>query len=140
MPRQRRLMNQINVVPYIDVMLVLLVIFMVTAPMIQTGNVNVPSTGAGTPTPGSANVITLEIKGPDDFLLRTNVSGNGQTMSRKALIAATREAILKNPEQPIVIAADRDLKYEEVMSMLSELRQAGAKKISLQTQITGGGR
>ena len=47
--RQRRLMNQINVVPYIDVMLVLLVIFMVTAPMIQQGTINVPSAGAGTP-------------------------------------------------------------------------------------------
>ena len=49
--RQRRLMNQINVVPYIDVMLVLLVIFMVTAPMIQQGTINVPSAGAGTPPP-----------------------------------------------------------------------------------------
>jgi biopolymer transport protein TolR len=135
MPRQRRLMNQINVVPYIDVMLVLLVIFMVTAPMIQTGNVNVPSTGAGTPAPGTAEVMTVEMKAGGSIELRANATAQAKSMDRSRLIAATREAVKRNPDQPIVIAADRDLRYEEVMKMLNDLRQAGAKKISLQTQV-----
>lgn len=63
--RQRRLMNQINVVPYIDVMLVLLVIFMVTAPIIQQGTINVPSAGAGTPPPQSeGHVHGVKADGP----------------------------------------------------------------------------
>jgi biopolymer transport protein TolR len=135
MPRQRRLMNQINVVPYIDVMLVLLVIFMVTAPMIQTGNVNVPSAGAGTPSAGTPETMTVEMKAGGRLELQSNAAAPSRPIDRTRLIAATREAVKRNPDQPIVIAADRDLRYEEVMRLLNDLRQAGAKKISLRTQV-----
>jgi biopolymer transport protein TolR len=135
MPRQRRLMNQINVVPYIDVMLVLLVIFMVTAPMIQTGNVNVPSAGAGTPSPGTPETMTIAMKSSGSFELQRSANAPAQAMDRARLLAVSREAVKRNAEQPIVIAADRDLRYEEVMRLLHDLRVAGAKKISLQTQV-----
>ena len=80
--RQRRLMNQINVVPYIDVMLVLLVIFMVTAPMIQQGTINVPSAGAGTPPPQS-EAIFIEVKADGAYALRASNSGTSRPVRRE---------------------------------------------------------
>ena len=139
MARQRRLMNQINVVPYIDVMLVLLVIFMVTAPMIQTTSVDVPSVG-GTPGQTKAQAMIVTMRQDDALEFRPNPNTPQETMSRKALLAEVRKAVEANPEQPVVISANKNLRYEEVMDMLNDLRQVGARKISLDAKVGGGGR
>ncbi|AVR89758.1 ExbD/TolR family protein [Thauera aromatica] len=135
--RQRRLMNQINVVPYIDVMLVLLVIFMVTAPMIQQGTINVPSAGAGTPPP-QAEAIFIEVKtgtsGGLALALRPSTSGNSLPIRNDQLETALKDAIAKNPEQTFLVAAESKLEYQKVIDVLETARSAGVRKISLVTQ------
>ncbi|TMW74218.1 protein TolR [Thauera sp. UPWRP] len=133
--RQRRLMNQINVVPYIDVMLVLLVIFMVTAPMIQQGTINVPSAGAGTPPPQS-EAIFIEVKADGAYALRASNSGSSRPVRRDQLSTALKDALAKNPEQPFLVAADSKLDYQKVIDVLETARDAGVRKISLVTQST----
>lgn len=133
--RQRRLMNQINVVPYIDVMLVLLVIFMVTAPMIQQGTINVPSAGAGTPPP-RAEAIFIEVKADGALALRPGNSGNSRPVRKDQLEIALKETLAKNQEQPFLVAADPKLDYQKVIDVLEVARSAGVRKISLVTQNT----
>jgi len=131
--RQRRLMNQINVVPYIDVMLVLLVIFMVTAPMIQQGTISVPSAGAGTPPP-QAEAIFIEVKADGALALRPSTSGTSRAIRKDQLDVALKDALAKNPEQPFLVAADSKLDYQKVIDVLEVARSVGVRKISLVTQ------
>ncbi|MHB1374656.1 MAG: ExbD/TolR family protein [Thauera sp.] len=136
--RQRRLMNQINVVPYIDVMLVLLVIFMVTAPMIQTGTINVPAAGQVSSPPTEA--IVIEVKADGAMALRATTSANARPVSNLEFQRALGEALAKNPEQTFLVAADAALPYQKVVDVLEAARLAGVQKISLQTQSGSGGR
>lgn len=131
--RQRRLMNQINVVPYIDVMLVLLVIFMVTAPMIQSGSVNLPSVDKVPAPPTDAMIV--QVKPDGELSLRTSSNAPEQSFSRQDLIAEVQSAVSSKPDQPVVIAADKSVKYEQVMNTLNDLRNAGVSKVGLQTQV-----
>ena len=131
--RQRRLMNQIHVVPYIDVMLVLLVIFMVTAPMIQQGTINVPSAGAGTPPP-QAEAIFIEVKADGALALRPSNSGNSRAVRKDQLATTLQDALAKNPEQAFLVAADSKLDYQKVIDVLEVARSVGVRKISLVTQ------
>src|SRR5512140_2597503 len=99
----RRLMNQINVVPYIDVMLVLLVIFMVTAPLINPGQVELPSVGSQLATPVSPLEVTLRT---DQTLWLHDQAGAAPAVrvSREELIGRLRAAQQRRPDQPVVIA------------------------------------
>ena len=123
-------MNEINVVPYIDVMLVLLVIFMVTAPMIQTGSVDLPSVGKSQQPP----VAPLEIivKADQSLALRDR-AGDAQevAITRADLAARLKAAQAKNPQQPVLIAGDKNVKYEAVLSVMDELQRAQVAKIGL---------
>ncbi|HQA09202.1 MAG: protein TolR [Zoogloea sp.] len=131
--RQRRLMNQINVVPYIDVMLVLLVIFMVTAPMIQSGSVNLPSVDKVPAPPTDAMIVQVKPNG--DLTLRATSQSPDRPLSRRDLIGEVQDAVSANPGQSVIIAADKSVKYEQVMNTLNDLRNAGVNKVGLQTQI-----
>ncbi|MBS0371323.1 MAG: protein TolR [Proteobacteria bacterium] len=131
--RQRRLMNQINVVPYIDVMLVLLVIFMVTAPMIQSGSVNLPSVDKVPAPPTDAMIV--QVKPDGELSLRTSGNAPEKSFSRQDLIAEVQSVVSTKPDQPVVIAADKSVKYEQVMNTLNDLRNAGVSKVGLQTQV-----
>ena len=131
--RQRRLMNQINVVPYIDVMLVLLVIFMVTAPMIQTGSVALPSVGKSATPP----VAPLEVIVRADASLAINDHSNNsgeQPISKSGLAARIREAQAKNPQQAVLIAGDKSVKYQAVLGVMDELQRQQVAKIGLLVQ------
>ena len=123
--RQRRLMNQINVVPYIDVMLVLLVIFMVTAPMIQTGTVALPSVGEAGATPSAPLEITVH---GDRHLTLRDRAARGEAVPVTAAQLATRSY---RPEQAVLIAGDKDVPYEAVLEVMSILQQARVAKIGL---------
>jgi biopolymer transport protein TolR len=128
MRRSRKAMNQMNVVPYIDVMLVLLVIFMVTAPLI-TGQVELPSMGSRLNVPVQPIEVTLRDKA---LWLRDTASGAGQLrVSQDELVARVREAQARRPEQPVVIAADRGARYQEVLDVLDVLQRNGVKKVGL---------
>ena len=131
--RQRRLLNEINVVPYIDVMLVLLVIFMVTAPMIQTGSVDLPSVGKSSQPP----VAPLEviIKADGSLTLRDRAKSTAeQKVDRNQLIDAIKQKQAQNPEQPVVIAADKKVQYEEVIKVMDVLQQNQVQKVGLLAQ------
>jgi biopolymer transport protein TolR len=129
----RRLMNQINVVPYIDVMLVLLVIFMVTAPLMNPGQVELPSVGKSAQPP----VAPLEviIRADKTMLLRDrDRSGDERKVSRDELVRLLRERQAKNPEQPVVISADKSVRYEAVMDVMDLLQRNQVKRIGLLVQ------
>ncbi len=129
--RQRKLMNQINVVPYIDVMLVLLVIFMVTAPLVNPGVVDLPSVGKSAQPP----VAPLEvlIRADASLLLRDRGKGGGdeRRVTNAELIAALQQRQATNADQPVVISADKDVRYEAVMKVMDELQRANVKRVGL---------
>ena len=120
-------MSDINVVPYIDVMLVLLVIFMVTAPFVNTGVVNLPSVGGAQVQP--LPPIFLNIG--DDEQIKINENGQTRLLNRSQLGSFARELANKNPDQPMVIAADKSIRYEVVMDVMSRLKENGVKRVGL---------
>lgn len=131
--KQRRLMNQINVVPYIDVMLVLLVIFMVTAPMVQPGSVDLPSVGKSSQPPVAPLEITVKADG--GLTLRDRaVAGSEQSLSKSELAQRVRAAQQKNSEQAVLIAGDKNVRYEVVLGVMDELQRQQVAKIGLLVQ------
>ena len=122
--RKRRLMNQINVVPYIDVTLVLLVIFMVTAPMTNPGVVDLPKVGQALKQPQLPPVL-LTIK------LKNKIELDNKAMARDELLLAVRQALSKSPERSVVIAADKNVKYDDVISVMDLLKQNKVDKVGL---------
>ncbi len=134
--RQRRLKNEINVVPYIDVMLVLLVIFMVTAPMMTTSTIDVPSVGKANTAPAAP--LEVAIKADQTMtLIERGVNNKEIRVDRSELKNRILAAQQKNPEQPVLIAGDKNVKYEAVLSVMDELQRAQVKKIGLLVQTTG---
>lgn len=138
MRRPRRFMNQINVVPYIDVMLVLLIIFMVTAPLITPSQVELPKVGQASAPPQSPLEVIIHAD-KTISLLDTGKSGEQRKLSRSELIDVIRQKQAGNPDQPVVIAADRAVRYEEVMSVMDILRENKVEKIGLAVKSKGGG-
>lgn len=132
--RQRRMMNQINVVPYIDVMLVLLVIFMVTAPMIQTGSVDLPSVAKASTPPVAPLEVTIHADGALALRDRSKSSAQEQPLNQDELIAALKAAQEKNPEQAILIAGNKDVRYEVVLQVMDQLQQNDISRIGLLVQ------
>ena len=132
----RRLMNEINVVPYIDVMLVLLVIFMVTAPLMNPGQIDLPQVCKSLAPP----VAPLEviIRKDATLALRDHSRGSKESsVSRGELIAIlkTRQGI--QAEQAVVISADKNVRYEEVINVMDVLQRQQIKKVGLLTQAKG---
>ena len=132
--RQRRLKNEINVVPYIDVMLVLLVIFMVTAPMMTTASIDVPSVGKASQVPAEALQVNIRA---DQSLSLTAPGKAERSLSKSELSQAIVEAQSKNPEQPVLIVGDKSVKYEAVLSVMDELQRQQVKRVGLLVQPTG---
>ncbi|MGA0033279.1 MAG: protein TolR [Burkholderiales bacterium] len=125
-----RLMNQINVVPYIDVMLVLLVIFMVTAPLINPGQVELPSVGKTSNPPVAPLEVSIDKAGL--LSLRDRDQGASERkVTRDELLAAIRDKQKRNPEQAVVIAADKDVRYESVLEVMDMLQQNQVQKVGL---------
>jgi biopolymer transport protein TolR len=123
-------MNQINVVPYIDVMLVLLVIFMVTAPLVNPGEIELPSVGSKLVAPAQPLEVTLGTAGT--LTLRDQQAGGGAvTLSRDELVARIRAKQARLPDQPVVIAADKASRYEDVLGILDLLQRNGVRKVGL---------
>ncbi len=122
--RKRRMMNQINVVPYIDVTLVLLVIFMVTAPMTNPGVVELPGAGQSLNQPKLPPVVVTVKKNGGTEL-------DGKTMQRDELLLAVRTALTKSPERSVVIAADKSVKYEDVIGIMDLLKTNKVDKVGL---------
>ena len=125
---KRRAMSDINVVPYIDVMLVLLVIFMVTAPMVNPGVVNLPTVGGAKVQ--SLPPVFLTIDENEKVIVRKD-GEPVQTLDKFELGAFARSQAEKSDDQPVVLAADKSVKYEVVMDVMSKLKENGVKRVGL---------
>ena len=130
MRRRRRAMSEINVVPYIDVMLVLLIIFMVVAPSIQPGQIDLPSVGQAL----NPTVAPLEIRIKRDgtiSLVDRQKGGQEQTVARDNLLQAVRAIQVSHPDQAVVINADKNLKYDDVLRVMDSLQAGKIKRVGL---------
>lgn len=123
------LMNEINVTPFVDVMLVLLIIFMVTAPLLTTGiKVNLPQSTANSISEKKEPVtITINSKG-EIFLQKKKM--NTETLIKKLSLLKKQDENLK-----IYIRGDRTLDYGKVMALMGDINKAGFKKIALVTEL-----
>ena len=133
--RERRLKNEINVVPYIDVMLVLLVIFMVTAPMMTTASIDVPSVGKAAQAPDKA--VQVNIRADQSLSLTLPGKAEQRGLTRGELSRAIVDAQQKNPDQPVLIVGDKNIKYQAVLEIMDELQRQQVKRVALLVQPTG---
>ena len=130
MRHPRKAIADINVVPYIDVMLVLLIIFMVTAPLIQPGQIDLPSVGQAL----NPTVAPLEVKIKKDgtiTLVDRQQGGEEIVVVRDQLLAAVRKIQANHPDQAVVINADKNLKYDDVLRVLDILQGGKIKRVGL---------
>ncbi|AWG36753.1 MULTISPECIES: protein TolR [Alcaligenes] len=124
----RRMKNEINVVPYIDVMLVLLVIFMVTAPMITPGLVELPSVGQASEVP--AKPVEIQVDKDGKLAIRLRDAGSEfMNIEKSTLLNEVRSRM--QADSPVVIAADGKVPYETVMGLMDELRSNGINRLGL---------
>ena len=141
MPAQRRKrgpINEINVVPYVDVMLVLLVIFMVTAPLVTPAVIDLPTVGKAS----QPRVVPLEVfvKADQGLVVRTR-DGSGRILdernvSRGELAKVLKSARSKNEELSVLVGGDKNARYEAVLQVMDELRKQGIQKVGLQVRVS----
>jgi len=129
--RGRRTINEINMVPFIDVMLVLLIIFMVTAPMITPSMVDLPSVGKAAKQPDRVIQIVVQ---KDDSLEMVNDSKTQKT-TLDNLANSVRVAQTGQANSAVVISADRNVKYETVVKVMDTLQRAGIQRVGLSVQL-----
>lgn len=129
--QKRKLMSEINVVPYIDVMLVLLVIFMVTAPLLTTGvEVDLPQSDAKTVKAETSEPIVLSVNSIGDLYLSIAVDP-AVPITEEATVGLVRTALLEDPQRSVRVAADKSIDYGRVMRAMAALQVAGAEKVQL---------
>ena len=126
--RSRRAMAEMNMVPFIDVMLVLLIIFMVSAPLITTGVVDLPKVGKAAQRPTS---VVEVIVAPNEKLRLRLDGAEPQPTSLATLAAAVKKLQAGNAQVPVVISADRNVKYEAVVQAMDVLQRAGVQRVGL---------
>ena len=132
--RGRRTINEINMVPFIDVMLVLLIIFMVTAPMLTPGMIDVPSVGKGKNMP---KVIAQVIVGQDGAL-QWKTGDTTRSINLREIGTAARDW-QKNqpPDTPVIISADKGVSYDAVVKAMDALQKAGVQRVGLSVKQGG---
>ena len=129
--RGRRTINEINMVPFIDVMLVLLIIFMVTAPLITPSVVDLPSVGRAAKQPDQVVQIVI---GKDE-LLELKTGDTATRVSLRDLAATVKKTQANQPNSAVVISADRSVKYEVVVRVMDTLQRAGVQRVGLSVQL-----
>jgi biopolymer transport protein TolR len=131
---RRRTMSEINMVPFIDVMLVLLIIFMVSAPLITTGVVDLPSVGQAKRQPDKVIEVVL---GTDESVKLRIDGKDGERANLRTLAARVKEAQGGSANAPVIISADRNVKYEAVVKVMDTLNRAGVQRVGLAVKTTG---
>ncbi len=131
---RRRTINEINMVPFIDVMLVLLIILMVSAPLISTGVVDLPSVGKARQRPD--HVIEIVITIEESLKMRFD-GKEAQPITLKNLVAKVSEFQAQHPDTPVIISADKNVKYEVVVKAMDTLQRGGVQRVGLAMK-TGG--
>ncbi len=130
MARRRRAMAEINVVPYIDVMLVLLIIFMVAAPLINPGQIDLPQVGSKLDPAVSPMEVRVRANG-DLAVVDRSKSPDELRVNRARLLEIVRAAQKAHPDQAVVIAGDKAVRYEEVLKVMDLLQQGQVKRVGL---------
>lgn len=135
-PRKRRKpVAEINVVPYIDVMLVLLIIFMVTAPLVTQGvKVDLPQANAETLDEESKSPIIASIDAQGQYFVSTGESDNEEPMSATDVAVLVAAQLQIDPNTPVVVKADRNIPYNNVIELMVLLQRAGAPSVGLMTE------
>jgi biopolymer transport protein TolR len=127
-------MSEINMVPFIDVMLVLLIIFMVSAPLITTGVVDLPSVGTAKQRPDKVIEVVVE----SDERLKMKVDGANETpLALRDLAARVKAAQGGRADVPVVISADKAVKYEAVVKVMDTLQRSGVQRVGLSVKTVG---
>jgi biopolymer transport protein TolR len=131
---RRRTISEINMVPFIDVMLVLLIIFMVTAPLIAPSMIDLPSVRKA---PRQPDQVIQVIIGKDESL-ELKIDKNSSSVPLETLISTVTQAQAGRPPESsaVVISADRNVKYESVVNVMDKLQQAGVRRVGLAVQST----
>ncbi len=132
--RGRRTINEINMVPFIDVMLVLLIIFMVTAPMISPSVVDLPSVGKAAK---QADRVVQVIISKDDVLelKLPDVSTKSSPIAMKDIATMVKKEVAGKADTAVVISADKSVKYETVVKVMDSLQRAGIARVGLAVQL-----
>ena len=125
---RRRTINEINMVPFIDVMLVLLIIFMVSAPLITTGVVDLPSVGKSKTQPKMVINVIVDSSGALKF---RRDQEEAQPVKLAELVRQVKAAQAGDAQVPVVISADRQVKYESVVQVMDKLQSAGIQRVGL---------
>jgi biopolymer transport protein TolR len=137
--RGRRTISEINMVPFIDVMLVLLIIFMVTAPLLAPSLIEVPSIGKASAAPDQ--VITIEINKELKIVVKSRKpgQGNGTSVKQDATMDTVAKVALQmqggNASTPVVISADKKIAYENVVKLMDQLQRAGVQRVGLSVTV-----
>ena len=132
---RRRTISEINMVPFIDVMLVLLIIFMVTAPLITTGMVDLPSVGKSKQRP--EHVVEVIIGADENLRLRLDGKDADERATLATIAKRVRDAQAGNANTPVVISADKAVKYEAVVKVMDSLQRAGVQRVGLSVKSGG---
>lgn len=132
--RRRRAMNEINMVPFIDVMMVLLIIFMVSAPMITTGLVDLPSVGKAKTRPQS--VVEVVVQSDDKLELKID-QGPSQPITLETLADQVLGAQNGSDNVPVIISADKQVRYDSVMKVMDTLQRHGVQRVGLSVKQGG---
>ncbi len=131
--RGKRLVSDINVVPYIDVMLVLLVIFMVTAPLVPPGTIDLARAGGGGSSP--ERYVEVQVKANGELSVRrVNVGDPGRRVVKRGDLDSTVVQMRAGEELPIVITADKAVPYGDVAAILGQLKQDSGSRVGLLVQ------
>jgi biopolymer transport protein TolR len=131
--RGRKLMGEINVVPYIDVTLVLLIIFMVTAPMLSQGiKVDLPQAGAEPIEPDDLEPLLLSVDAAGAMYL--NLGDPERALPPDRLLEVASAALRREPKRPVLVKADKAVPYGRVVEGMVLLQQAGAQKVGFVTE------
>ncbi|HTT12508.1 MAG TPA: biopolymer transporter ExbD [Burkholderiaceae bacterium] len=132
---RRRMLSDINVVPYIDVMLVLVVILMVAAPFVNPSLVELPSMGKASRTPDRPLELVMKLEGK--IMLRESGKDTNLATDLPGVIAEIKKRQQQaGPPVPVVIYADKDLKYDAVMKVMDQLQRADVKRVGLAVRVT----
>ena len=129
----RRTINEINMVPFIDVMLVLLIIFMVTAPLITPSVIDLPSVGKGAKQ--ADHVVQVVITQSNQWELRSGSPETITPVNEADLVSAVQQAQGGDANSPVVISADKTVKYESVVKVMDLLQRAGIQRVGLAVQL-----
>ncbi len=132
---RRRTINEINMVPFIDVMLVLLIIFMVSAPLITTGVVDLPTVGKSKQRP--EHVVELIVGRDERIRIRVDSKDEGQAVALDRIAARVLDLQAGDANTPVVISADPSVKYKTVVDVMNRLQKSGVQRVGLSVKNGG---